>query len=308
MQTSSSSREADLLFQAGSLGIADLALRNDGTLLTGAFGWGAARCALFEAAAVPGELYAWIPGALRSPFVLAPGAAGPEWFAGADIELAGWLNAHPALRELVGLSWSHGGALLPWLVQGRAHQGRSLIVLQLGDPQAGRSSLAALGTVLRALTAVVVAGPAPDQRFLGAARFESQALPLLGSQPHGAQVHGFMAASGMSHDEASRMQAAVQARVQAPVGSSSARVNQAAKLLVGKKYTEAIQAYQEVAQDFPDRAGVAASQIGAALYFLGRFDEAIAEYRRAVTLGESADMMRDNIEEAEAALRTQGRA
>ena len=75
---------------------------------------------------------------------------------------------------------------------------------------------------------------------------------------------------------------------------------------IGYEAKETYTTYVDVGRAFPERAGTAASQIGAAQYFLGRYEQAIASYRHALDLGEDPDMMRENIVEAEEALRKRG--
>jgi hypothetical protein len=103
-------------------------------------------------------------------------------------------------------------------------------------------------------------------------------------------------------DEAKRVREAVLGVVDTGAPRSQA-INAAAALLLDKRYEEAIAAYRAVAEAYPEERGTAFSQIGAACYFLGRYAEAIQWYEQAAANGASPEQMRENIEEARAALR-----
>jgi tetratricopeptide (TPR) repeat protein len=81
------------------------------------------------------------------------------------------------------------------------------------------------------------------------------------------------------------------------------QINLAAGWMLDGRYEDAMRAYHTIAERFPEHRGTAASQIGACCYFLGRFEEAIGWYERALEHGADPQMMQDNIEEARAALR-----
>lgn len=83
----------------------------------------------------------------------------------------------------------------------------------------------------------------------------------------------------------------------------SQQINAAAGLMLDRRYEECIAAYQAIADAHPEQRGTAYGQIGAALYFLGRYEEAIQHYEQALALGEDPEGMRENIEEARQALR-----
>lgn len=82
----------------------------------------------------------------------------------------------------------------------------------------------------------------------------------------------------------------------------SAKVNAAARLLLSKKFEEAIVAYEKIAREHPDSRGECESQIGAAHFFLGNFQRAISHYESARANGADSSMMQDNIQEAQQAL------
>ena len=114
------------------------------------------------------------------------------------------------------------------------------------------------------------------------------------------------APQGLDMGRARELQASAQAAL-SPADRDSP-VNAAARLLVGGRYEEAIAAYKAIGEAQPDKRALAAGQIGAALYFLGRYEEALTWYRTSAEWGEDPAMVRDNIEEAEAALRKRGPA
>lgn len=85
---------------------------------------------------------------------------------------------------------------------------------------------------------------------------------------------------------------------QAEVSGVDAEFNRASGLMLEEKFQETIAAYQELAERHPDRRGDCEAQIGAAQFFLGEYDEAIASYVRAREHGADSDMMDDNLWEA----------
>ncbi|MBX7190936.1 MAG: suppressor of fused domain protein [Sandaracinaceae bacterium] len=135
------------------------------------------------------------------------------------------------------------------------------------------------------------------------------AAPSLAVSRQGGQVStsAFVSAapSGIGMTEAAQLQSMAQGAL-GPNDRASA-VNAAARLLVGGQYEAAIAAYKAIGEADPSRRGLAAGQIGAACFFLGRYEEAITWYRTSAEWGEEAAMVRDNIEEAEAELRKRGR-
>ncbi len=80
------------------------------------------------------------------------------------------------------------------------------------------------------------------------------------------------------------------------------KINDAAGLLLDRRYEDAIVAYTAIAEAHPDHRDTAYSQIGAACYFLGRYQDALDWYEKALAHGADASTMRDNIEEAREAL------
>jgi len=75
----------------------------------------------------------------------------------------------------------------------------------------------------------------------------------------------------------------------------------AATAMEQRQFTAAIDQYTKIMRDQPEHAGLCASQIGAAHFFLQDYDAAIEWYRRAGEHGFAAAMIEDNIREAEEA-------
>ena len=76
----------------------------------------------------------------------------------------------------------------------------------------------------------------------------------------------------------------------------------AANLMGAQQYLKAAQAYRHICETQPEHAAIAASQVGAALFFLRNFTEAIQWYEHAGRLGFDAAATQANIEEARAAM------
>lgn len=231
------------------------------------------------------------PGALRSSFAF----AGHGAFQSNDPELVTWLAQQPAAAQLAAFV----GAPVPWIVQARPRGTVTRLACLDGTQGLFQTALAILG----AAAGVLPRGASwPEQAFGypcdADALFEGVSTPP--SQ--------FRAGSFAGTAEALKDMALVQRVVQAvvptgPKGGESARFNEAYRLIPNQKFTEAVAAFEALAREFPHRADDCASQIGAALYFLGRYEEAIAHYRKALELGADRAMMNDNIVEAEEAIR-----
>ncbi|MBX7083811.1 MAG: hypothetical protein K1X88_31670 [Nannocystaceae bacterium] len=78
----------------------------------------------------------------------------------------------------------------------------------------------------------------------------------------------------------------------------------AATLMAEQRHVDAIVAYRRICETEPQHAAMAASQVGAAYFFLHQFDYAIQWYRYAGSLGFDATMTAENIAEAEQAARS----
>jgi tetratricopeptide (TPR) repeat protein len=231
-----------------------------------------------------------VAGSLRSSFVLT--AQGRFW--GVDVELVQWLDTQPAAASLAPLY----GATVPWLAQARPRgQATRLACLDVtGDPF--RAALAVFGAV----GSVLLRGATwPEQPF--AIPCEADALYDGTVVPQGLQAQGY-GATEQALREMARAQVALQSQLAPQAqGSEDQRFNEAFRLIPNRQFAEAIAAFEVLERAFPHRAGDCRSQRGAALYFLGRYEEALADYRTALQLGADARMMNDNIREAEEAIR-----
>ena len=73
----------------------------------------------------------------------------------------------------------------------------------------------------------------------------------------------------------------------------------AAPLMAARRWMEASNAYEAICYQQPQRAAMAASQVGAAYFFLSSFSRAIQWYQYAGRSGFDARMTTDNIAEVE---------
>ncbi len=111
-----------------------------------------------------------------------------------------------------------------------------------------------------------------------------------------------------SRDEAFEEAKQARAKLLTKQQTGSARsvlFNRACALMLDQKFEETIVAYRAMARQFPDDEGLCEAQIGAALFFLDRHDEAIASYLKALALGQDATMLAENVFEACEALAQQ---
>lgn len=180
-----------------------------------------------------------------------------------------------------------------------------MLLLQASDYDAGYAAGQAVGQVLApccciAFVLAIAAGIGGGIYWLVRRSSAGSSPPPTASQ--------YQFAQGQRPDFAA-MQAAQGAALQALGPNQTPEneaVNAAAKKLVARDFDSAIAAYEDVAQRFPHRAGDAHGQIGAAYFFKGDFDRALSHYRHALSLGAPADMMQDNIREAEEAKQKRG--
>lgn len=78
-------------------------------------------------------------------------------------------------------------------------------------------------------------------------------------------------------------------------------LRRAATLMEERRYVDALTAYRAICEQQPAHAAIAASQVGAAYFFLGRFGDAIQWYQYAGQLGCDPQMVAENVAEAEQA-------
>jgi hypothetical protein len=118
---------------------------------------------------------------------------------------------------------------------------------------------------------------------------------------HRANVHGMINSEALSHEEA----LAIHETAVAAMNTSdpiSQKLNAASKLMLTGDYEAAANAFREIAEAHPEVRGDCFGNIGAAHYFVGRYQEAIQWYQAAIQNGADLAMMQDNIVEAEQAL------
>ncbi|MBU1221165.1 suppressor of fused domain protein [Myxococcota bacterium] len=84
--------------------------------------------------------------------------------------------------------------------------------------------------------------------------------------------------------------------------SMNKSLRNAARLMQAELFNESITAYTVIMDEDPLFSGVCHSQIGAAYYFLGRYQDAISHYELALENGADKGMMADNIKEAQQAM------
>ncbi len=235
-------------------------------------------------------------GAVRSPFAF--GSHG--LFVSRDHELAAWLQQQSAAPQLAALA----GARVPWLLQVRPRGEVSRVVFL--DPTGGlfdsaKSTFGQIASLLASDTGY------PEQPFVYAcdadALFDSAGAP-----PTNVRAAAFAGQDAALRDAAKMHDALM--KMPGLTGrpeSATGRFNAAFGLIPNEKFQEAVTTFEALAREFPDRAGTAYGQSGAALYFLGRYEEAIVHYKRALELGEDRRMMSENILEAEEAIRKRER-
>ncbi len=117
---------------------------------------------------------------------------------------------------------------------------------------------------------------------------------------------GFVGREGLSLEQARAVQERLLDGVQ--TDDVGAKINAAARLLTAREFERSIEAYQAIAREHPERRDDCESQIGAAHFFLGNYEEAIRHYEAALAAGADAEMMADNIQEAREALESGGAA
>ena len=76
--------------------------------------------------------------------------------------------------------------------------------------------------------------------------------------------------------------------------------------MTSKRWDDAAAEYHAIGTAHPEERGTCWSQVGAALYFLGRYEEAIQWYEAAAREGADAGTMRMNVDEAREALGRRG--
>lgn len=83
-----------------------------------------------------------------------------------------------------------------------------------------------------------------------------------------------------------------------PKNDEDALMREASLALTSGNFQQAVEHYQQLANNFPQKKGLYLSQVGAAYYFLNDFNQAIDYYVQAKENGADDSMMDDNIWEA----------
>ncbi|EYF02608.1 tetratricopeptide repeat protein [Chondromyces apiculatus] len=283
---------------------------------------------------LPGEHHALLAGSLPAPAILRAGGLfrGPKWDSPADPQLATALDQDPGIRmvtEKLSWEWSQGLTTIAhdWTLQFRSlGDGATHLVMQagrFGGLTTYEVGIAAFLGVCRLLRTWMRQGATPPQELLSPTAFDA-VLPLLygrplagpsapAPSPHvhvhvdpSAHVHvsAFVShapGQGLPMQQAQQLQHEWQAVLH--TNDVHAKINAAARLMTARQYEPCIQMYQQIAQQHPEQSGTCHSQVGAAYYFLGHYDRAIAHYQWAKQQGADPRMMDDNILEAQQALR-----
>lgn len=72
----------------------------------------------------------------------------------------------------------------------------------------------------------------------------------------------------------------------------------ASKLMTSGKFSESLDLYKKLSENYPNNKGLYESQIGVAYHFLGDYENAVAYYISSLNNGGDKSMMDDNIWEA----------
>ncbi len=102
---------------------------------------------------------------------------------------------------------------------------------------------------------------------------------------------------GMSMGDAKGLQDRVLNLMQ--TNDVQAKINGAAQLMTEGEFDACIQTYAHIKNAHPEQAALCESQVGAAEFFKGNFENAIQHYESAKLLGADETMMNMNIAEAE---------
>jgi tetratricopeptide (TPR) repeat protein len=78
----------------------------------------------------------------------------------------------------------------------------------------------------------------------------------------------------------------------------NAKMRNASKLLTSGQFTESLDLYKKMAEEYPQNKGVYESQVGANYFFLEQYEKAIEYYVSAMNNDADKSMIDDNIWEA----------
>lgn len=104
--------------------------------------------------------------------------------------------------------------------------------------------------------------------------------------------------AALTMEQARELQVQIQAVAGTGADAAAKKLAAATAMLTGRRYAECIESLRRIGADHPDRWADCLAGMGAAYFFLGEFDKAIACYSQAIKHGADEEMMRDNIAEA----------
>lgn len=233
---------------------------------------------------VPGEHHAWIHGSWPAAVALEPSIMRGRWTAPESADLTRWLHhSCPPLARVARdtpFRWAFGARRieLDWAVQvASLGDGRSHLVLQAGRYGGGATVLVGFAHFLSVAGAVAeaLAGPCPAQEHVHPVR-------------HG-ELFELVLERGMAPSDL--------AAEQPPEEHHD--LNGAAGLLFEGHYEAAVEAFSRIAERDPAARATCYGQIGAAMYFMERYREAMQWYEAAIYHGADPERMGDAIADAQ---------
>ena len=233
---------------------------------------------------VPGEHHAWVHGGWPSPAALEASIMRGRWTAPASDELTRWMHhSSPPLARVArdtSFRWAFGvhRIELDWAVQvASLGDGRSHLVMRAGRYGGGATVLVGFAHFLSVAEAVAMS--------LG----ESVAAQTHVHPPSHADLFQLVLERGMMPSDLAAEQPPEEVH----------DLNTAAGLLFEGQYEAAIEALGRIAEQDPGARSTCYGQIGSAMYFLGRYREAMQWYEAAIYHGADPERMGDAIAEAQ---------
>lgn len=104
--------------------------------------------------------------------------------------------------------------------------------------------------------------------------------------------------AALTPEQARELQEQIRAVVTGDEDAGGKKFAAALALLTGRRYVECIESLRQIGADHAELWGECLANMGAAYFFLGEFDKAIACYTQAIKHGADEEMMQDNIAEA----------
>lgn len=91
-----------------------------------------------------------------------------------------------------------------------------------------------------------------------------------------------------------------------PENDENEMVRHASKLMTSERFSESMDMYKKLSENYPDNKGLYVSQIGVAYHFLGEYENAVEYYISSLNNGGDKRMMDDNIWESAEAFSKEG--